>query len=53
MTLDARRAQLWQAMGLGPIYRLRSELDEAQVNVRVVQKSECACAHSVQSDARQ
>ena len=23
MTLDARRAQLWQAMGLGPIYRLR------------------------------
>ena len=25
MTLDARRAQLWQAMGLGPIYRLRRE----------------------------
>jgi len=25
MTLDARRAQLWQAMGLGPIYQLRRE----------------------------
>jgi DNA polymerase len=24
MTMDIRRAQLWQAMGLGPIYRLRS-----------------------------
>ena len=24
MTLDIRRAQLWRAMGLGPIYRLRS-----------------------------
>jgi uracil-DNA glycosylase len=24
MTMDLRRAQLWQAMGLGPIYRLRS-----------------------------
>jgi len=24
MTMDARRAQLWHAMGLGPIYRLRS-----------------------------
>jgi uracil-DNA glycosylase family 4 len=24
MTLDARRAQLWHAMALGPIYRLRS-----------------------------
>ncbi len=25
MTLDARRAQIWQAMGLGPMYQLRSE----------------------------
>lgn len=24
MTLDLRRAQIWQAMGLGPLYRLRS-----------------------------
>ena len=24
MTMDIRRAQLWQAMGLGPIYRLRT-----------------------------
>ena len=37
MTLDARRAQLWRAMGLGPIYRLRSELDVGrEVNFRVV-----------------
>ncbi|MEP6607879.1 MAG: uracil-DNA glycosylase [Burkholderiaceae bacterium] len=26
MTLDARRARLWQAMGLGPIYQLRSQV---------------------------
>lgn len=25
MTMDQRRARLWQAMGLGPIYRLRGE----------------------------
>lgn len=31
MTLDVRRAQLWQAMGLGPIYRLRNAIDDAQV----------------------
>jgi DNA polymerase len=28
MTLDARRAQLWRAMGLGPIYRLRTTAAE-------------------------
>lgn len=34
MTLDARRAELWRAMGLGPIYRLRSELEfESAINV--------------------
>lgn len=27
MTLDGRRAELWRAMGLGPIYRLRSEIE--------------------------
>lgn len=35
MTLDGRRAELWRAMGLGPIYRLRSELEVERVNACV------------------
>ncbi len=35
MTMDFRRAQMWQAMGLGPIYRLRSvpTIVQAQADV--------------------
>ncbi len=31
--MDVRRAQLWQAMGLGPIYRLRSSTTQSPVMV--------------------
>lgn len=33
MTMDVRRTQLWQAMGLGPIYRLRSSTTQSPVMV--------------------
>lgn len=43
MTLDARRAELWRAMKLGPIYRLRSELDVASGdNVRAEMEARSA-----------
>ena len=34
--MDLRRAQVWQAMGLGPIYRLRSVSTIVQAEVEVV-----------------
>lgn len=33
MTLDIRRAKMWQAMGLGPVYRLRSATTPLQAPV--------------------
>jgi uracil-DNA glycosylase len=35
--MDARRARLWQAMGLGPVYRLRSVSTAVPVEVTVTQ----------------
>lgn len=34
MTLDVRRAQMWRAMGLGPIYRLRSGVEHEGARIK-------------------
>ncbi len=34
--MDARRAQLWHAMGLGPLYRLRGATEYARADIAVV-----------------
>ncbi|MGH6612417.1 MAG: uracil-DNA glycosylase [Burkholderiaceae bacterium] len=39
MTLDARRTELWQAMGLGPIYRLRAKASHALPAVAAIDQA--------------